>query len=412
MKKIWVINHYAVPPELGTFVRQFQFAKALKEKYDFEIFTSSQIHNSDINIKENKKFIKTLYYDGIKFNFIRNIDYGKSFIKRAINMLEFAFKILFLSSKKYGKPDTVYLSSPCLIASFFGLIVGKIKKAKIITEVRDIWPYSIVDYSEKITKYNIVIHLLSMIEKLIYVKSDAIIFTVPGGKEYIKDRGWDKKISESKVFYINNGVDLNEFKKSIVELNDVDLQSQKKKIIYTGSIRKANNVLTLVKAFEKVGKDALLLLYGSGDEVPEIEAYILNNGIKNIKYKGRVEKKMIPSILSKGDFNILTYLPIKDSLVNKYGSSQNKLFEYLASEKPIISNQKYGEYDIIDFYKCGLVKQCDTIEEYEELINKALTLSKEEYEEFHKNTQKMIQKFDWKNLSEELEKIFQYINNV
>ena len=251
-----------------------------------------------------------------------------------------------------------------------------------------------------------------MIEKLIYVKSDAIIFTVPGGKEYIKDRGWDKKISESKVFYINNGVDLNEFKKSIVELDDVDLQSQKKKIIYTGSIRRANNVLTLVKAFRKVGKEALLLLYGSGDEVPEIEAYILNNGIENIKYKGKVEKKMIPSILSKGDFNILTYLPIKDSLVNKYGSSQNKLFEYLASEKPIISNQKYGEYDIIDFYKCGLVKQCDTIEEYEELINKALTLSKEEYEEFHKNTQKMIQKFDWKSLSEELEKIFQYINNV
>ena len=404
MKKIWVINHYAVPPELGTFVRQFQFAKALKEKYDFEIFTSSQIHNSDKNIKEDKKFMKTLYYDEIKFNFIRNIDYGKSFIKRAINMLEFAFKILFLSSKKYGKPDIVYLSSPCLIASFFGLIVGKIKKAKVITEVRDIWPYSIVDYSEKITKNNIVIRLLSMVEKLIYVKSDAIIFTVPGGKEYIKDRGWNKKISETKIFYINNGVDLDEFKKSIVELDDIDLQSQKKKIIYTGSIRKANNVLTLVKAFEKVGKDALLLLYGSGDEVSEIETYILNNGIKNIKYKGKVEKKAIPSIL--------TYLPIKDSLVNKYGSSQNKLFEYLASGKPIISNQKYGEYDIIDFYKCGLVEQCDTVEEYEELINRALTLSEEEYEEFHKNTQKMIQKFDWKTLAEELERIFQYINNV
>ncbi len=59
-----------------------------------------------------------------------------------------------------------------------------------------------------------------------------------------------------------------------------------------------------------------------------------------------------------------------------------------------------------------LVKQCDTVEEYEELINKALALSKEEYEEFHKNTQKMIQNFDWENLSLELEKIFQYINNL
>lgn len=412
MKKIWVINHYAVPPELGTFVRQFQFAKILKEKYNFEIFTSSQIHNSNINIKENNKFIKSLYYEGVKFNFIKNIDYGKNSIKRLINMLEFSIKILFLAFKKYRNPDIVYLSSPCLIASFFGLIVGKIKKAKIIIEVRDIWPYSIVDYSEKISKHNILIYILSIIEKIIYVKSDAIIFTVPGGKEYIKDRHWENKISESKIFYINNGVDLEEFRKSIIELDDIDLRSQKKKFIYTGSIRKANNILTLVKAFERVGKDPLLLLYGSGDEVSEIETYILKNDIKNIKYKGKIEKKIIPSILSQGDFNILSYLPIKESLVNKYGSSQNKLFEYLASGKPVISNQKYGEYDIVDFHKCGLVKQCHTIEEYEKLLDTALTLSKDEYEELQKNTQKTIQKFDWKVLSLELEKIFHYISNV
>ena len=268
-----------------------------------------------------------------------------------------------------------------------------------------------MDFMEKYSDFPISPMLLILSPFMIPITLWCIVFSLFLIIFFIKKRE-NKKISEMKIFYINNGVDLDEFKKSIVELNDIDLQSQKKKIIYTGSIRKANNVLTLVKAFEKVGKDALLLLYGSGDEVSEIETYILNNGIKNIKYKGRVEKKAIPSILSKGDFNVLTYLPIKDSLVNKYGSSQNKLFEYLASGKPIISNQKYGEYDIIDFYKCGLVKQCDTVEEYEELINRALTLSKEEYEEFHKNTQKMIQKFDWKSLSEELEEIFQYINNV
>ena len=53
-KDIWIINHYAVPPELGSLVRHFFFAKNLKDKYNFEIFTSSSIHNTEIEIIENK----------------------------------------------------------------------------------------------------------------------------------------------------------------------------------------------------------------------------------------------------------------------------------------------------------------------------------------------------------------------
>ena len=53
-----------------------------------------------------------------------------------------------------------------------------------------------------------------------------------------------------KVFYINNGVDLKDFNcwKSVNILDDEDLRSDKKKIIYLGSIRLVNNVGQLIKA--------------------------------------------------------------------------------------------------------------------------------------------------------------------
>ena len=57
-KDIWIINHYAVPPELGSLVRHFFFAKNLKDKYNFEIFTSSSIHNTEIEIIEYEIFRK------------------------------------------------------------------------------------------------------------------------------------------------------------------------------------------------------------------------------------------------------------------------------------------------------------------------------------------------------------------
>ena len=42
-KDIWIINHYAVPPELGSLVRHFFFAKNLKDKYNFDLETAKTI---------------------------------------------------------------------------------------------------------------------------------------------------------------------------------------------------------------------------------------------------------------------------------------------------------------------------------------------------------------------------------
>ena len=56
-----------------------------------------------------------------------------------------------------------------------------------------------------------------------------------------------------KVFYINNGVDLNdfEFNKSNYILEDEDLVNNNiLKVIYLGSIRLANNIIELIKAAE------------------------------------------------------------------------------------------------------------------------------------------------------------------
>ena len=52
--------------------------------------------------------------------------------------------------------------------------------------------------------------MLYALEKWIYKKADSLIFTMPGGKQYIIDKKWDKKINLDKVFNINNGINLEE----------------------------------------------------------------------------------------------------------------------------------------------------------------------------------------------------------
>ena len=80
-------------------------------------------------------------------------------------------------------------------------------------------------------------------EKWIYKNSDAVIFTMPGGKEYIVDRKWENKVDLNKIFYVNNGVNLEEFQKNESLIEDPDLNSSTRKYVYIGSMRKANDHL-------------------------------------------------------------------------------------------------------------------------------------------------------------------------
>src|SRR5699024_11026056 len=111
-------------------------------------------------------------------------------------------------------------------------------------------------------------------EKYIYEKSAALIFTKPGDKDYILEKKWDTdqggKIDLNKVFYINNGVDLQSFnnQKNSNCLNDKDLCDSSFKIIYTGTIKPVNNIDFILDTAKELSKqeDIKFLIYGSGSE--------------------------------------------------------------------------------------------------------------------------------------------------
>ena len=83
-----------------------------------------------------------------------------------------------------------------------------------IVEIRDLWPESIVAY-KILNKENIIVKFLYFFEKWLYSKADRIVFTMEGGKEYIKDRKLNlnkrNKVNLDKVYHINNGISLNVF---------------------------------------------------------------------------------------------------------------------------------------------------------------------------------------------------------
>ncbi len=409
---VWIVNHYAIPPSMGGLVRHYYFSKYLQKKgHSVKIFTSSKIHNTDINMIQGKTLYKEEYVDGIEYTFVRSRDYRGNGLQRILNMIDLPFKMRKTMKCFYKKerPDVIYTSSPDLFVAFFALVFGRKYKIPVVVEIRDLWPESIVEYNG-MSRKNPIIQMLYQLEKWIYKKADKLIFTMPGGKEYLQDRKLASEIDLKKVQHINNGVDLEEFEynKENNILIDSDLESEKFKVVYVGSIRLANHLKDLVEAAkilkEQGQNNIIFLIFGDGTEKQELEKYCLENHL-SVEFKGKVEKKYIPYILSKADLNIIN---VKNTGLTKYGCSWNKLFEYIASEKPILCNFPQ-KYDLIIENELGVSKKFSSPKEYANEILHFVNMSKTHKEKILRNSQNIKKYYDYQYLTEYLEKIFKSI---
>lgn len=408
MRKIWIFNHYATNMFFDKGGRHHFFAKYLIQKgYDVTIFCASTIHNTDKNLKIVWGKYKEDQVDGIPYVFIKAPEYKGNGIKRVKNIVRFYLNLFPVTkeiAKRSGIPDVILASSVHPLTLLAGIQIGRKIGIPCVCEVRDLWPASIVEFGN-ISERNLIIQILYRLEKWLYQNADELIFTIAGGGQYIKDNGWDKSIDLQKVHYVNNGVDLESFdyNREHFQIQDEDLNNENLfKVVYAGSIRSANNIENLIKAMESLATHkCCLLLYGDGEDRLRLEEYCKKNELNNIKFKGKVEKKYIPFILSKADLNIINY---KQTNLIKYGGSQNKLFEYFASGKPVCSNIQMG-YSLIEEYHCGIEKKVSSSKDYAELIQKFLDMSREEYIHYSQNSRKVAEIHDYKVLTNKIEKI-------
>lgn len=405
---IWIVNHYAIPPSMGGLVRHYYFSKYLQRKgHKVKIFTSSKIHNTDINMIQGKILYREVMEEGVEYTFVRSRDYEGNGLDRIWNMIELPFKMWKTMTSFYKKeiPDVIYTSSPDLFVAFSALYFGKKHKIPVVVEVRDLWPESIVAYNN-VSKNNPIIQILYCLERWIYENAKYLIFTIPGGKDYIIEKGWERKIALNKVFHINNGVDLEEFEfnKENYIIKDEDLESDCFKVVYVGSIRLANHLKELIDAAEIVKKrgedDIIFLIYGEGTEKEKLQRICELKDL-NVKFKGKVEKKYVPYILSKSNLNVVN---VKNTKLSKYGCSWNKLFEYIASERPILCNFPQ-KYDLIIENGLGVSETFKTPEEYGERIIELARMSEDKYNKILKNVKKIKMQYDYKGLTEILEEI-------
>ena len=415
--KIWLINQYNMPPEYGHLNRHFNFGKYLKRMgHEPTVFVGSFLHNTKIQMIEDDSTIRKYENADYPYYFIKTCDYSSSKLKRIFAMYEF-YKNLLKAVKSFDKPDAILGSSAHPLAAVASIKLAKRFGCQSIVEVRDLWPESFVAYGI-VSRKNPLLRLLYAGEKWIYKNADKLVFTMEGGKDYIIEQGWDSdqggSIEINKVHHINNGVDLEVFNynKENYQFEDEDLENSTTfKVIYAGSIRLVNNVKSIVDAafeIKKLGVENIkFIIYGDGSDRASLEQYCNDNRIDNVVFKGFVEKKYIPYILSKSDLNIIHF---EQNKIKKYGASLNKMFEYFASGKPTLSDCEFG-YDLINKYKCGFVIDNADAKRMAKEIIRINELDVAQYNVLCANASSAAEDYDFINLSNNLVEILGGRNN-
>jgi glycosyltransferase involved in cell wall biosynthesis len=403
-KTIWLINHAAMPPQNEVRIQTLKRAQYLRD-YGFKVYiiSGSYLHNTDINLIEDSLPYKLVDYDGQhSFIHIRTKNYKGNGLQRILSLLTFYIRLWWFASR-FPKPNYIcnVVAVPFSCITYF--IANKFK-AKFIVDVVDLWPESFVAYG-LVSKKNFLLKLSYLAEYWLYRKADLLIFSMEGGKDYIKEKGWSieqgGKVDLSKIHYINNGVDLKDFEyyKEHFKIEDADLENdQLFRVVYVGSIRLANNLQQLIDAANllKEYKNILFLVYGDGEDRNSLEELCKTKELTNVKFKQKwVELKYIPYILSKSSLNILNY---KNSDILRFGGSQSKSFQYMASGKPICANVQMN-YCPIKKFNLGIAQNFESSSAYANAILSIYNLNKEEYSLLCQNASEAAKHYDYQVLT-------------
>ncbi|MBS5369634.1 glycosyltransferase family 4 protein [Longibaculum muris] len=397
-KVVWIVNEYNFPNAIKS--RQTNLCRQLTlSGYDAYIVSGSVENKSGRNVlfkNEKFRFVET---DEAKGYLINTSSYRRNF-ERVLVALQFQRRLWNLRNE-LPMPDVIVSD----FAGLFGNIFLKWKKkygTKVIYDILDLWPEGFVDMGY-LKKNSLIAKVLYGMEHKSYREADGIIFSFQGGRDYIIDKGWSKEtggdVDTSDIGYLNNGVDLESVdeQKDKWILDDPDLDTDKFKVVYLGSISAFNGLDVLVETArelqERKVQDVLFLVYGCGNQEEQLKNMAKDYDLNNIKFKGPLDKKYAMNLLSRSNLNLFTFV---NTPLLKYGVSPNKLFMYFASGKPVLSMIK-PMYDLVQEKKCGISVENDS-KIVADAVMKFRTMKNEQYQMYCENARKTAIEYDYKNL--------------
>lgn len=332
-KSIWIISQYSSTPETGIGGRHYYLARELtRQGHDVHLVAASYTHLLRRPPDVDDKYC-VAEVDGFNFVWVKTPVYSNAnSLRRILNWFLFSRRLGGLPKVIPGCPDTIIYSSPSLVPYLGAYRLAKRLGSKLVWDVRDIWPLTFIELGGY-SRWHPFVVLSNWIESFACKTSSHITSNLPHAIDHLATKG----ASRNKFDWIPNGYCAEE-KLNAEPLSDETLRQfpQDKFIVgYCGTLGTANAIDVMLDVAQSTCEDESIayFLVGGGPLRSHIQEVAKKKSLSNIVLLESIPKIQVPSMLSNFD---VCYVGMNKSPLYRYGTSLNKLPEYLMSEKPLI----------------------------------------------------------------------------
>ena len=343
---------------------------------------------------------KTVEKDGEQIAIIRTYTYHaihKSFVHRLFSFFSFMFSS-FVVGLGVEKVDLVWGTSPPIFQAVTAWLLARLKGARFILEIRDLWPAFAVAVG--VVKNKTLIRMTEWLEKFLYHRADRIMINSPGFFEHIRARGGDD------LTLIPNGADMTMFDPSDDGLAFREAHGLRDDfvVMYAGAHGLSNDlgVLLQAAAILRDERHIKVIFLGDGKDKDKLLSEAESLNLENVMFLPSVPKDEMSGALAGADACVAILKPI-EMYKTVY---PNKVFDYMAAGRPVLLAIDGVVRDVVEKAGGGVFVEPGKPEKLADAILK-FAHSKDQCLQMGKNGRAYLEThFDRTVLADELEKFF------
>ena len=379
---ILYLHQYFNTPSMPGSTRSYEFAKRLVARGDtVHMVTTNWQGKSKLSFTNESGI--NVYWAPIPYANKMN------FLRRIWAYLGYVWFTFIIGHKL--NYDLIIASSTPLTIAIPALWLKRAKRAKMIFEVRDLWPQLPIAIGA--LKSPIMIKIAQFLEKKAYAGSEKVIALSIGMNSVLKERVPSNKISvvtnlsDRKKFKVSDQKGIN-FRKNYPGISNHPL------IVYTGVFGRVNGVIYLVeiaKEIQKINPNVRFLLTGDGFEKEKIQKQSIKYNLLNkILFMERyLPKNEMPDLLSAATITTSFFIDLPEMGHN----SANKFFDGLAAGKPIMINYGGWQADLLKESGAGFIIPQNNSSQAAKILNDVLT-NDETLNQMKKASRQLSHQFD------------------
>lgn len=336
MTGILLVSHY-FPPEVGApQARLSEMARAWASSgADVTVLTGMPNHPTGvIHDRYRGAVLRRESRDG--YRVLRTWLYAtanEGIVKKTLGHLSFMLTSVLLGGWRTGRPDVVVVSSPTFFSIGSAWVLARLRRARLVVEVRDLWPAIFVELG--VLTNRPLIRLLERLELAAYAAADAVVVVSDGFRDDLVRRG----VPSDKVHMIRNGVDLDRFSGR----TDADPQVRARLgagpdevlVLYLGAHGISQGLPSVAEAAALVTDTPLRFAFvGEGADKARLRRTVEELRLPNVTMLPAVPREQVPALLAAAD---ICLAPLRDvALFSTFIPS--KIFEYLAAENAVVGS--------------------------------------------------------------------------